>query len=109
MSQKQARKFLIITTIVFGVAGLLGLLPALTSFFLFDAPGSEKNPATVVLFCAALTFPIVCLISIILSWILYARKHFAVACYTSFLPAVNIVCGGTALIWLELFNGGQFS
>ena len=55
-------------TIVFGVAGLLGLLPALTSVFLFDAPGSEKNPVTILLFCAAITFPIVCLISIILSW-----------------------------------------
>jgi hypothetical protein len=91
------------------LAGLLGLLPALTSIFLFDAPGSEKNPATILLFCAALTLPIACLISIILSWTLYARKHFAGACYTSFLPAVNLVCGAAALLWLELFNGGQFS
>ena len=37
-----ARTWMLATTIVFGILGLLSLLPALTSFFLFDAPGSEK-------------------------------------------------------------------
>jgi O-antigen/teichoic acid export membrane protein len=109
MSQKSARRCLIITTVVFGLAGVLGLLPALTSVFLFDAPGSEKNPATIVLFFSALTLPIACLISIVLSWVFYARERFRSACYISFLPVVNLLCGAAALIWLELFNAGQFS
>jgi hypothetical protein len=109
MTQKSARKCLIISTVVFGLAGLLGLLPALTSFFLFDAPGSEKNPATILLFFSAATLPIVCLVSIILSWILYRRKKFTLGCYISFLPAINLLCGAAALLWLELFNNGQLS
>jgi hypothetical protein len=107
--QKSARRCRIVTTIVFGLTGLLGVFPALFSFFLFDAPGSEKNPATIVLFCSALMLPVVCVVSIALSWILCARKHFALACYISFLPAVNLLGGATVLTWLDLFNAGQFS
>jgi hypothetical protein len=109
MTQKSARRYLIISTIVVGLIGAPGVLLALTSFFLFDAPGSEKNPATILLFFSALTLPLVCLLSIVLSWILYARQKFTVACFVAFVPIVNVVCGAGALIWLELFNGGRLS
>ena len=109
MKQKSARTFLLISTILFSLGGILGILPALTSFFLFDAPGSEKNPATIVLFVSALTLPLVCVIAVSAAWILYARKWFAAACWVSLLPLVNLVGGGGALLWLELFNNGQFS
>ena len=109
LGQKPAHTCLIIATIVFSLGGLLGLLPAMTSFFLFDAPGSEKNPATIVVFFSALTLPVVCFVSIGTSWVLYARKHFVVACCIAFLPIVNLACGASALIWLEIFNGGRFN
>jgi hypothetical protein len=108
-SQRSSRKCLIITTIAFSLVALVGLMPALTSFFLFDAPGSEKNPATILLFCSALTLPVVCLVCIALSWIVYARKHFTAACWISFVPTLNLICAAGALLWLELFNGGRFS
>ena len=109
LSQKSARTWILVTTFVFGATGALGILLALTSFFLFDAPGSEKNPATNLLFCCALTLPIVCLASIVMSWVLYARKHFAMASGISLLPLVNLAGGAAALLWLQLFNHGNFS
>jgi hypothetical protein len=109
VKQTTARTFLLVSTIFFVCGGALGLLPALTSFFLFDAPGSEKNPATILLFWSALTFPLVCVLSLAAAWILYARKHFAVACWVSLLPLVNLCGGAGALLWLQLFNNGQFS
>ena len=109
LSQKSARTWILVTTFAFGVTGAFGLVLALTSFFLFDAPGSEKNPATIVLFCSALTLPVVCLVSIAMSWLFYIRKHFAVAACVSLLPLVNLACGAAALIWLQLFNHGNFS
>jgi hypothetical protein len=109
MRQKTARTCLIVATILFSLVGLLGILPALTSFFIFDAPGSEKNPATIVLFFSALTLPIVCLLSIATAWVIYARKHFAAACCIALIPVVNLISGGAALLWLEIFNGGHFS
>ncbi len=109
MTQKPTRTCLIIATVLFSLGGLVGLLPALTSFFLFDAPGSDKNPATILLFCSAVTFPLLCLVSVVLSWILYARERFTASCWIAFLPVVNVVAGTLALLWLELFNNGLLS
>lgn len=104
-----ARTWMLATTIVFGILGLLSLLPALTSFFLFDAPGSEKNPCTIALFISALTMPLNCAASMALSWIFYLRKHFAAARWISLFPVINLVTGACALLWLEIFNHGNFS
>ena len=109
LQQKTARTFLIVSTILFSLGGILGLLPALTSFFLFDAPGSENNPATILLFCCALTLPVVCLLALLAAWILYRRKNYRIACGISLLPLLNITGAVAALLWLELFNGGQFN
>ena len=109
MQQKTARTFLIVSTILFSLGGILGLLPALTSFFLFDAPGSENNPATILLFCCALTLPVVCLVALLAAWILYRWKYYRVACGISLLPLLNITGAVAALVWLEIFNRGQFN
>ena len=109
MSQKRTRTFLIIATVIFSLGGLLGVLPAITSVFLFDAPGSESNAATVVLFVNALTFPLACLVSVVASWVLYAVKRYTLACVLALLPLVNVIFGGGALLWLQVFNDGRFS
>ena len=109
MTQNPPRTFLIVTTILFGGGALVGTFPALFSFFLFDAPGSETNPATILLFCSALSFPVVCLASIALSWILYTRKRWRAACWAAFLPGLNLLAGAAALLFLEFFNGGRLN
>ncbi len=109
MTQQRARTLLLVTTILAGAAGLVGIAAALMSFMMFDAPGSEKNPATIVLFLSVLTFPIVCAVSAVLAWVFYAFKKFSLACATSFLPAINLLTGAAALAWLEIFNHGNFA
>jgi hypothetical protein len=109
LPQKRTRTFLIVTTVIFSLGGLLGILPAITSVFLFDSPGSEKNPATIILFANALTFPLACLTSVVVSWVLYAAKRYTLAVVLAFLPLVNVIMGAGALVWLELFNDGRFS
>ena len=104
-----ARTWMLVTTIVFGILGLLSLPLALTSFFLFDAPGSEKNPCTIALFISALTMPLNCAASMALSWILNLRQHFTAARWTSLFPVINVFTGAGALLWLEIFNHGSFS
>ena len=109
MTKERARKFLIATTVVLCLVGLGGLALAVTSLFLFDAPGSEKNPATILLFVCALTLPVTSILSIAVPWIFYARKHYRAACLLALAPVLNLAGGAGALIWLEIFNGGRFS
>jgi hypothetical protein len=104
--KRRARTFLILATTASALLGLLGLPLGLTSFFLFDAPGSENNRAVIVLFWSALTLSIVCLLSIALSWLLYARKHVIAACSVSLVPAVNVFFGAAAMSWLAVFHHG---
>ncbi len=109
MKIKSHRTYLIVTTIVFGLAGVVGIFPALTSFFLFDAPGSTENPGTIALFVSALSFPLVCVVSVAASWILYWMERFTAARWLALLPIVNILTGSAALFWLQVFNGGLLS
>jgi heme/copper-type cytochrome/quinol oxidase subunit 2 len=106
---KPPRVWLIVTTVLFAGGALVGLVGAMSSFFLFDAPGSEKNSAVWVLFWSLLTFPVVCVVAIAAAWIAYALKRFVFARCISLLPLVNIIAGGTAMLWLEIANGGRFN
>lgn len=109
MEKPRTRKILIWATTVLSLGTLVGLPLALTSVFLFDAPGSEKNPATIMLFVSALTAPVVSVLAIVLAWILYATNRLKAACWITLLPLVNLVGGGVALAWLEIFNSGRLS
>ena len=53
--------------------------------------------------------PLNCAASMALSWIFYLRKHFAAARWISLFPVINLVTGACALLWLEIFNHGNFS
>lgn len=106
---KPPRVWLIVTTIVFGCLGLIGVLGAFSSFFLFDAPGSEKNLAVWVLFWSLLTFPVVCVVAIAASWIVFALKRFVLARCVSLLPLLNLLAGMAAMLWLEIANGGRLT
>ena len=110
MTQPTARKFLVIATVLCGVAGVIGMAAALLSFMMFDAPGSEKNPAIRLSFSGAHhVSDVICIVSILLGWIFYLRKNLGAACILSSLPVLNLLCGAAALIWLEIFNGGNLS
>jgi hypothetical protein len=71
-----------------GLAMTPGILAACA--MMFDAPGSERNSALHVVFWSAITFPPVCLVTIIASWLVYRRNHSAVAVCAALLPLVNV-------------------
>lgn len=106
---KPPRVWLIVTTVVFGCAGIVGVIGAIMSFFLFDAPGSEKLAALWILFWSLLTFPAICAGAIAASWIGYALQWFRFARLVSMLPLLNIAAGGAAFCWIAIFNGGRFT
>ena len=105
---KIARVYLEVATIVFGVLGILSFAPSLFSLTMFDAPGSTENPATILLFCSAFTFPVVCGIAIVLARTLYKSTASRWACLLIHLPLINIICGVIAMYWLDIAYGGKF-
>lgn len=109
MTNTHARTWLIITTILLLAGGAFGIVLAMSSFFLFDAPGSDKNPATILLFISALTSPVMCGLALVSSWIAYGLKFFRTAVCLAFAPVLNIIGGGVALLWLEMANGGRLN
>ncbi|MBD2258048.1 hypothetical protein [Pseudanabaena sp. FACHB-2040] len=116
MKRKTALMFLSIATAVLIAAAVIGVFPAVMTPMMFDAPGSMENPATVTLAIGVATFPIVCVLAVVLSWtvallpvLAQFPQHYSWACALTGLPLVNVVVAGLALAWLTVFNGGSFS
>lgn len=55
MDRDTAKSIVRANTLGWGVLGFLSLVPALFSVMMFDAPGSEKNPATIALALSIVT------------------------------------------------------
>lgn len=109
MQKTTARRWLIVTTLLFAVGGVLGVIPALFSPMMFDAPGSTENPFTVALFLSVISFPVVSLLSIVISWLLYAFDRPRAAWLLALTPLIPIFVGALALTGLQLLHGGSFS
>lgn len=109
VTERSGKVFLIVTTVLWAVGAVAGILPAMMSPMMFDAPGSEKNAATILLFSAVLSWPVVCLIAITGAWILFAVGWCKTARWLALLPLLNLIAGVLAFVWLDLFNAGLFS
>lgn len=105
-----------IATVIWVLGAVVGALPALMTPMMFDSPGSLENPATVTLAISVATFPVVCILAVLLSWLVFLLPVFADlphrylwACGLMALPLINVATAGLALAWLSYFNGGSFS
>jgi hypothetical protein len=88
---------------------ILGSWPALLSPMIFDAPGSEKKSANYVLAWSLMSFPLVCLLSIVLSqWALWVNAPLW-AYLSAMLPLVNIAIGSAGWAWISWKQGGSFN
>jgi len=65
------KSYLSVLTLICTLLGVASLVPAAFAIMVFDAPGSETNPATIALFCVLFFFPAVCFVSIPLAKSLY--------------------------------------
>src|SRR5215469_9512845 len=63
----------IVATIVWGLLIFPALVLAMFSPMMFDPPGSEKNAALWVGLWLILSIPVVCIVSIVASWIIWLK------------------------------------
>lgn len=101
--------YLVTASTIVGGLGLLSVMPALLSVMMFDAPGSQENPATNLLFWSVFLFPLTCVVSVACAWGLYAAKVRRWAILVTGLPMINVLLGVIAIVWLELAYGGKFN
>lgn len=92
-----SRTLLIVTTILFVPVGVLGVLGAFVSLFMFDAPGSGNNPFVYGAVACMFSLPVMCLLSIPCSWVLHARQRYKAARYVALSPLCSIL--GFVLMW----------
>jgi hypothetical protein len=64
----------VVATAVWGVLAIPGLLGAALSPMFFDAPGSMNNPVAWINAAIVVSFPLLCLISIAGSWVVWALR-----------------------------------
>ncbi|HYL26984.1 MAG TPA: hypothetical protein VEW74_04055 [Candidatus Nitrosotalea sp.] len=61
----------LIVTFVWGTLLIPGLLSLLFTPMMFDAPGSASNPMTYLMILFVLSFPVLCIISLIGTWVVF--------------------------------------
>ncbi len=91
------RTLLIVTTILWVPLGVLGILGSFVSLFMFDAPGSGNNLFLYGVVACMVSLPVMCVLSIATSWILYRFQKYKAARYVAFLPLCSIF--GFVLMW----------
>ena len=105
---KRAPTFLIIGTIGGGVLGVLSLGAVLASFFMFDAPGSEKNPYLLTMACSIWLFPVTCAVAIVAGWIAYRMKQLELARLVFLFPVADVVAFLVGIALLSKVCHGDF-
>jgi hypothetical protein len=66
--------FRLVVTIVWGLLLVPGLGALLTAPMLFDTPGSAEQPHTYLMILLAFLFPVLCIASIVGTWVLWSRQ-----------------------------------
>ena len=99
---------IVVVAIVWGIVGLLALVPAGLSVMVFDAPGSETQPGTVWLFRAMMSFPFVCFAVAIAAAIFNVFEKPRLAIGVLLQPLIDLAIGVAALIVIDRIQGGRF-
>jgi hypothetical protein len=102
------RVWLIIESILAVPAIAVGGMMAIMSPMMFDAPGSDSNPPVILLFVSTLSFPLVCLASVIAAWVAFGLRRNRGAFWLSLAPLLPVLSGVAAIVWLQLASGGSF-
>lgn len=93
---------IIVCNVVFGLAFLVSLLLAMISPMLFDAPGSENKWNLWALFFIIISYPLVYIICLVLSIILYKKGRSKEALIASIVPGVHCLLLFVALLFIGL-------
>ena len=98
------KNYLFSTSIVALTAGFFGFIPSMMSVMVFDAPGSQESIMTWIIFLCMFSFTPMCLISILLSWMIYAGQSYNSARLVALLPLINIVVFACFCVVGSLFS-----
>jgi len=98
--QKETKTILLLSTIVFSLLNVALVGTIYISIITLDIERSEISLPFWVFLMSIGTFPVVCSLSIIFSWILFAKSYYSKARFVSLLPIVNIAVA--FLIWVFL-------
>lgn len=109
MTRKSALTIATLASVLWGALGTVGVVPALFSVMMFDAPGSTTNPATIASAASVMSFPLVCGISVSLCWTRFREQRFAAAGWSTLLPLMNVVVLAAAIGWIEWMQGGKLN
>ncbi|MBZ5715789.1 hypothetical protein [Nannocystis pusilla] len=103
------RVALLVSTVLFGLTGLLSLPMLLVTPMIFDAPGSEDSVYTWLLVGSLLLYPFLTLGGLVLAWRANGRGEVALALRRLQIPllAASLVVG--AVVLLELVCAGDFA
>jgi len=100
---------MIAASLVWGLAGIAGAVPAMFSVMLFDAPGSESNVATIVFAACMAGFPIACFVAIAQGWAHYRSGRHQSTALCACAPLVVLALGGASYAWIALMQGGKLN
>ena len=89
---------------IFGLGLIPALMMAMISPMFFDAPGSEAQAFTWVLFWGVLSVPVLIILSIPVSLILARRKKYKTSLWVSLLPLLSLIWIIAGFVIVQLFN-----
>ena len=101
--------YLIIISIVWFLSLFPALFLAMFSPMMFDAPGATSSAWTIAVASALLSYPVVVVLIIILSWVFFAKQKHKAALILSLVPAVWILINIVLWISIEIFCDGSFT
>ncbi len=107
--RNNTRVYLIVASIIFGILIVPSLPMIMMSAMMFDSPGSEDSIPTITLVLSMIAYPFVTCIGIALGWILFSRNKNLMAILFASIPALNIVTGIIALLYMTIFCNGNFA
>ena len=96
----------IVLTVLWVLAAIPSAFMAMMSAFMFDAPGSEKNPIVWALMWSMVALPVAWILGAGIPWIFYKRGW---GLWFFAIPLLNVAELGVAFILLDRVCGGQFS
>ena len=108
MNQSWAKSIVNDVTYLWFALMIVGSVPASFSIMMFDAPGSGK-PATIVLAASLMSFPLVCLLSIVMAQRALKVDLLLLAYLWVLVPLANIAVGSAGLAWIQLVQDGRFN
>ncbi len=101
------RIVLIVFTVIFGALIFPNLGAAMISPMLFDSPGSENSTVLFLAFIAIIAYTPITLISIAMSWILFAKKKTLASLISMAFPLLVILIGLLAFVVIFVFCNGS--